>query len=300
MQIRTVLCSTNAIESLNVRYRRAVKARGHFPTEQAALKCLYLVTRSLGPDRDQPHPVGGTLEARFERLRYHLRRSVPGRRDLLTRCRKHRWRDRLQRGAEPAHRGPCNDQSVAVGLPVSLTVLTEGLFAMLGGLAAALIVFAVAHAVTVVSLACRPQAGPAFAALTAVCRAGRPSVQRAGLCAPRVSVHLPCHAEPGQIVIGTLDCLARLNYPDFEVLVIDNNTADPEFWLPVKANPAPGCPHNKYARTPQRAGNPVPRGGPSQASILWSGHWTKISAKFVMAGTPGGPSADRTRPTCRP
>ena len=34
---------------LNARYRRAVKARGHFPTEQAALKCLYLVTRSLDP-----------------------------------------------------------------------------------------------------------------------------------------------------------------------------------------------------------------------------------------------------------
>lgn len=40
---------TNAIESLNARYRRAVRARGHFPTEQAALKCLYLVTRSLDP-----------------------------------------------------------------------------------------------------------------------------------------------------------------------------------------------------------------------------------------------------------
>jgi putative transposase len=36
-------------ESLNARYRRAVKARGHFPTEQAAVKCLYLVTRSLDP-----------------------------------------------------------------------------------------------------------------------------------------------------------------------------------------------------------------------------------------------------------
>ena len=34
-------------ESLDARCRRAVKARGHFPTEQAALKCLYLVTRSL-------------------------------------------------------------------------------------------------------------------------------------------------------------------------------------------------------------------------------------------------------------
>ena len=49
IEIRKVLCSTNAIESLNARYRRAIKARGHFPTEQAALKCLYLVTRSLDP-----------------------------------------------------------------------------------------------------------------------------------------------------------------------------------------------------------------------------------------------------------
>jgi putative transposase len=49
LEIRRVLCSTNAIESLNARYRRAIKTRGHFPTEQAALKCLYLVTRSLDP-----------------------------------------------------------------------------------------------------------------------------------------------------------------------------------------------------------------------------------------------------------
>jgi transposase-like protein len=49
VEIRKVICSTNAIESLNARYRRAVRARGHFPTELAALKCLYLVTRSLDP-----------------------------------------------------------------------------------------------------------------------------------------------------------------------------------------------------------------------------------------------------------
>lgn len=49
IEIRTVICSTNAIESLNARYRRAIRARGHFPTEQAAMKCLYLVTRSLDP-----------------------------------------------------------------------------------------------------------------------------------------------------------------------------------------------------------------------------------------------------------
>jgi putative transposase len=49
VEIRKIICSTNAIESLNARYRRAVPARGHFPTDQAALKCLYLVTRSLDP-----------------------------------------------------------------------------------------------------------------------------------------------------------------------------------------------------------------------------------------------------------
>jgi len=49
VEIRTILCSTNAIESLNARFRRAVTVRGHFPTEQAAMKTLYLVVRSLDP-----------------------------------------------------------------------------------------------------------------------------------------------------------------------------------------------------------------------------------------------------------
>jgi len=49
VEIRRVLSSTNAIESLNARFRRAVRTRGHFPNEQAALKTLYLVTRSLDP-----------------------------------------------------------------------------------------------------------------------------------------------------------------------------------------------------------------------------------------------------------
>lgn len=48
-EIRKIVCSTNAIESLNARYRRAVNARGHFPTDNAALKVLYLTTISLDP-----------------------------------------------------------------------------------------------------------------------------------------------------------------------------------------------------------------------------------------------------------
>ncbi len=48
-EIRRVICTTNAIESVNARIRRAVRARGHFPTEQAALKCVYLAVMSLDP-----------------------------------------------------------------------------------------------------------------------------------------------------------------------------------------------------------------------------------------------------------
>jgi putative transposase len=48
-EIRTVVCTTNAIESINARIRRAVNARGHFPNEQAAMKCVYLAVMSLDP-----------------------------------------------------------------------------------------------------------------------------------------------------------------------------------------------------------------------------------------------------------
>jgi transposase-like protein len=59
VEIRRVICSTNAIESINARYRRAIRARGHFPTEQAALKCLHLVTRSLDPRWRTDRPTRG-------------------------------------------------------------------------------------------------------------------------------------------------------------------------------------------------------------------------------------------------
>ncbi|ABD13469.1 hypothetical protein Francci3_4121 [Frankia casuarinae] len=45
-----MFCSTNAIESVNARIRRrAVRARGHFPNETAALKCIYMAVMSLDP-----------------------------------------------------------------------------------------------------------------------------------------------------------------------------------------------------------------------------------------------------------
>jgi len=49
IEIRKIICSTNAIESINARIRRAVKAGGHFPNEAAALKCVYMALMSLDP-----------------------------------------------------------------------------------------------------------------------------------------------------------------------------------------------------------------------------------------------------------
>lgn len=51
---------------------------------------------------------------------------------------------------------------------------------------------------------------------------------------PKVSLHLPCYEEPPQIVIDSLKALSKLDYPNFEVIVIDNNTKDKKLWLPIK------------------------------------------------------------------
>lgn len=50
---------------------------------------------------------------------------------------------------------------------------------------------------------------------------------------PRVSIHVPTYAEPPAMVIATLEALARLDYPSYEVIVVDNNTPDPDLWRPV-------------------------------------------------------------------
>jgi hypothetical protein len=74
VEIRRVICSTNAIESINARYRRAVRAREHFPNDTAALKCLYLVTRSR-PDRTRQSTLGDEMKARTQRIRDHFPRK---------------------------------------------------------------------------------------------------------------------------------------------------------------------------------------------------------------------------------
>ena len=53
---------------------------------------------------------------------------------------------------------------------------------------------------------------------------------------PMVSIHVPAYNEPPDMLIETLNALAGLDYPRFEVLVIDNNTRDPAVWQPVEAH----------------------------------------------------------------
>ena len=51
---------------------------------------------------------------------------------------------------------------------------------------------------------------------------------------PKVSFHVPCYAEPPEVVCNTLKSLSQIHYSNYEVLVIDNNTKDPALWQPVQ------------------------------------------------------------------
>jgi len=53
---------------------------------------------------------------------------------------------------------------------------------------------------------------------------------------PKVSLHVPAHNEPPEMVLATLLALARLDYPNYEVIMVDDNTADETLWRPVEAH----------------------------------------------------------------
>jgi cellulose synthase/poly-beta-1,6-N-acetylglucosamine synthase-like glycosyltransferase len=54
------------------------------------------------------------------------------------------------------------------------------------------------------------------------------------LAFPKVSIHVPAYFEPPEMLKATLDAVARLDYPNFECVVIINNTPDPAFWQPIQ------------------------------------------------------------------
>jgi exo-beta-1,3-glucanase (GH17 family)/cellulose synthase/poly-beta-1,6-N-acetylglucosamine synthase-like glycosyltransferase len=61
-----------------------------------------------------------------------------------------------------------------------------------------------------------------------------PATIGADLSFPKVSIHIPAYYEPVDMLKQTLDAVSRLDYPNFECIVIINNTPDPAFWQPIQ------------------------------------------------------------------
>jgi hypothetical protein len=109
---RSARCSARPtpIESLNARYRRGVSVRGHFSTEQAVMKCLYLVTRSLDPK--------GTGQTRWTGPCAGSQHSTRSQSPSPTVCRTRRTAEHLH-GNRHLHRIP--DRPALLGARVSNT-----------------------------------------------------------------------------------------------------------------------------------------------------------------------------------
>ena len=107
--VRRILYTTNAIEALNAKLRSAVRARGHFPTDEAATKLLYLVLNRSEKEWTMPPREWAMAKAQFAVLfgdgdaeatagagevdnrrfkRRNLTVGVPDQPDLFLRCRR--------------------------------------------------------------------------------------------------------------------------------------------------------------------------------------------------------------------
>jgi cellulose synthase/poly-beta-1,6-N-acetylglucosamine synthase-like glycosyltransferase len=75
----------------------------------------------------------------------------------------------------------------------------------------------------------------AFETCDVLCRSrrDRPLPTHETTYKPFVSLHIPAYNEPPDMLIRTVEAAAAIDYPDFEVVVIDNNTPDPATWMPV-------------------------------------------------------------------
>ena len=65
LEVRRLLYTTNSIEALNAKLRRAVRARGHFPNDEAALKLLFLVLHRTEKEWTMPPREWSMAKAQF-------------------------------------------------------------------------------------------------------------------------------------------------------------------------------------------------------------------------------------------
>jgi len=85
-------------------------------------------------------------------------------------------------------------------------------------------------------------------------RAFVPQDREPGPNAPKVSIHVPCYNEPPHMVMETLNALAAMDYPNFEVLVVDNNTKDEAVWKPLEEHCAKLGPRFRFFHLPKWPG----------------------------------------------
>ncbi len=71
---------------------------------------------------------------------------------------------------------------------------------------------------------------------------------------PKVSIHIPAYREPPEMLEQTLDAVARLEYPNFECILVINNTPDPALWRPVEEHCKTLGERFKFVREDQLAG----------------------------------------------
>ncbi len=90
-----------------------------------------------------------------------------------------------------------------------------------------LVLIAMARIEEIAAIAFGQHAAPAA-------RQGRGALRRRRRAFPKVSIHVPAYFEPAEMLKQTLDAVARLDYPNFECVVIINNTPDPAFWQPIQ------------------------------------------------------------------
>jgi cellulose synthase/poly-beta-1,6-N-acetylglucosamine synthase-like glycosyltransferase/exo-beta-1,3-glucanase (GH17 family) len=74
------------------------------------------------------------------------------------------------------------------------------------------------------------------------------SSPKAGAGTPKVSMHIPAYREPPEMLLRTIDSVARLDYPNFECVVVINNTPDPVFWRPIEMRCRELGPRFKFLR----------------------------------------------------
>ena len=99
-EIRKIICTTNAIESLNARYRRAASASGHFPNELAALKRLYLTTLALDPSGKGRVRWSNRWKSAMNALRHRLRRPTHRRTGVAQPAQHHQAQKPLSQPSE--------------------------------------------------------------------------------------------------------------------------------------------------------------------------------------------------------